>query len=84
MRTPGTQQRLEALENRRAGLEAEIAATEASAIPLHPNLAQLFIEGKFSNYRRPSNTLKSGMRPVRHSVVFSRALSLLPSKATST
>jgi site-specific DNA recombinase len=42
LRTPGLQQRLEELEQRRAELEVEIAATEAPPIRLHPNLAQLY------------------------------------------
>ena len=42
MRTPGLQQRLETLVQHRAELEAEIAATEAPPVRLHPNLAQLY------------------------------------------
>ena len=54
MRTPGLQQRLETLVQHRAELEAEIAATEAPPVRLHPNLAQL--------YRRKVEQLQEGLQ----------------------
>ena len=42
LRAPGLQQRLDELETRRSEIEQSLAATPASPVRLHPNLAQVY------------------------------------------